>query len=86
MFRARHSYFPTWGYEANVFNDYGRVLVRSTGECSGPLDNWINWLDFPDRGYAWDFRVPCKAHDYCYDLRRASFGNTVSDEGCEHGS
>ncbi len=27
--------------------------------------------------------MPCKAHDYCYDLRKAGFSGTVTDQGCD---
>ncbi|HEX9258113.1 MAG TPA: hypothetical protein VF855_01150 [Acidimicrobiales bacterium] len=40
----------------------GVTLVGElAGECS--------W--FPDAGPFWDFQVPCKGHDYCWDLLRA---------------
>jgi hypothetical protein len=40
----------------------GVTLVgERAGECS--------W--FPDSGPFWDFQVPCKGHDYCWDLLRA---------------
>ena len=29
------------------------------------------------------FQVPCKAHDYCYDLRKAGFSGTDPDAGCD---
>ena len=73
MFFATNTYDPVWGYEANVANDYGKIMVRQQGECS--------W--FPDTGFAWDFQIPCKAHDYCYDLRKASFSGTVTDNDCD---
>lgn len=70
MFQAAHpSYYPRFGYETNVANDYGWISVRESGECS--------WS--PDTGPYWDFQIPCKAHDYGYDLRRAGFSGTVSD-------
>lgn len=74
MFTASRSYIPTWGLEANVANDYGKVMVKEFGECSAPAR---------DTGFAWDFRVPCRAHDFCYDLRRAGFSGTVTDFDCD---
>ncbi len=73
MFIAANSYTPVWGYEANVANDMGKVVVRQDG----------GWPFSPDTGWAWDFQVPCKAHDYCYDLRKASFSATVTDSDCD---
>lgn len=74
MFYAANGYLPVFGYEANVNNDYGRVALRQDGSCSPPGTN---------TGYAWDFQVPCKSHDFCYDLRKASFSGTVSDSACD---
>lgn len=37
----------------------------------------------PDTGPFFDFQVPCKAHDYCYDLRKAGFSGTVTDDACD---
>ena len=73
MFEAANGYLPVWGHEGNVANDYGKVLIRQGGECTG----------ISDTGWAWDFQVPCKAHDYCYDLRKASFSGTVTDSDCD---
>lgn len=73
MFWAANDYWPVWAFETNVANDYGKVPVRQDGGCS--------WS--PDTGWAWDFQLPCKAHDYCYDLRRAGFSGTVSDNACD---
>jgi len=36
------------------------LAVRRSGECG----------IIPDTGPSWDFQVPCKGHDYCYDLIR----------------
>ncbi len=74
MFTATNSYFPVWGYETNIANDAGKVAVKLAGSCSPPSTG---------TGPYWDFNVPCKAHDYCYDLRKASFSNTVSDADCD---
>ena len=73
MFTAANGYFPVWGDQPSVANNYGKVLVRQDGECSFLVDTGPNW----------DFQVPCKAHDYCYDLRKASFSGTVSDSDCD---
>ncbi len=73
MFKAANNYTPVWGFETNVANDYGKIIIRQDGGCSNS----------PDTGWAWDFQVPCKAHDYCYDLRKASFSGTVSDSDCD---
>lgn len=73
MFFATNGYTPVFGFETNVDNDYGRVALRQDGGCSYS----------PDTGWAWDFQVPCKAHDYCYDLRKAGFSGTVSDSACD---
>ena len=79
-------YLPVWGTHPNIEDDYGKVAVRHTGECSGPFsddgpdtpDAWSQWgYDF------WDFQIPCKAHDYCYDLMRAGFSGTVNDKDCD---
>lgn len=73
MLQAARGYVPYFAHEANVANDVGLVAVRSDGGCSFS----------PDTGPFWDFQLPCKAHDYCYDLRAASFSNTVSDADCD---
>lgn len=73
MLLATSGYTPEWGFESNVANDYGKLMIRRTGEC-----NVIS-----DTGFNYDFQVPCKAHDFCYDLRRASFSATVSDYDCD---
>ncbi len=69
-----NNYFPVWGNQSSVFNDYGLVMVRQDGECSTP---------FPDTGLYWDFQVPCRAHDYCYDLIRIGLSGTVSKSSCD---
>jgi hypothetical protein len=73
MLRAVRQYTPVWGFEENVANDYGKLMIKERGECSV----------LSDTGPSWDFQVPCKAHDYCYDLRRAGFTGTVSDADCD---
>jgi hypothetical protein len=73
IFFNRNGYIPVRGYEANVANDHGYVMVRQSGECGF----------IPDTGANWDFQVPCKAHDYCYDLRKAGFSGTVTDSSCD---
>lgn len=73
LFVNRNGYFPSWGYENNMSNDVGEVLVNPNGGCSSS----------PDTGPFWDFQIPCKSHDYCYDLRKAGFSGTVSDADCD---
>lgn len=73
MFTARNGYRPVFAFETNVANDYGKILVKQDGGCSSS----------PDTGPSFDFQVPCKAHDYCYDLRKAGFSGTVSDNDCD---
>lgn len=55
----RERLLPRVGFETNVANNYGEVLVRQDGGCSHS----------PDTGPYWDFQIPCKAHDFCYDAR-----------------
>ncbi len=74
MFRAPNNYFPVWGYETNVAREYGKVLVRQSGACT----------ILSDTALSYDFQIPCKAHDYCYDLRKASFSGTVTDRDCDN--
>jgi len=54
-FFNRHGYFPVWGVHQGVSR-----AVEQRGECS--------W--YPDTGPYWDFQIPCKGHDYCWDLVR----------------
>lgn len=74
MFTARDGYLPFWGSEANVENDYGEIVIKQNGNCSPPA--------LPT-GLFLDFELPCKAHDYWYDLRKAGFSGTVSDNDCD---
>lgn len=73
--------WPVWGFQKSVADDYGKIVVERLGECSGPNDE-RNW-DFPDDAKLWDFKVPCKAHDHCFDLRRAGFSSTVDEGECD---
>jgi hypothetical protein len=66
MFRSIRPYNAVLMFETNVARDYGLVAGRQDGGCSPPATN---------TGPSWDFQVPCKAHDYCYDLVRAGLGN-----------
>jgi hypothetical protein len=74
IFDARLDYRPVMAYEANVDNDHGLVAVKEFGGCSPPA---------PDTGIAFDFQLPCRAHDYCYDLRKAGFSGVISDDDCD---
>ena len=65
---------PVWGYEKHVYDVYGKVIVRQDGECSV----------IPDTIGFYDFQIPCKAHDYCYDMIRAGFSGTVTDPDCDN--
>jgi len=74
----RNLYEVVWAFENNVANDYGWVLTRQAGEC-GVIPDTAGW---------YDFQVPCKAHDYCYDLRKAGLrkaglSGTVTDANCD---
>ncbi len=73
--------WPVWGFQKSIADDYGKVVVEKSGECSGPADSI--GLDFPDTGRVWDFQVPCKAHDHCFDLIRAGLSGTVSERDCD---
>jgi Ricin-type beta-trefoil lectin domain-like len=75
LFNARNGYSPVFATETNVTNDYGKTPVYQNGNCSPPA--------LPT-GPSWDFLLPCQAHDYCYDLRKAGFSGTVSDGGCDN--
>jgi hypothetical protein len=70
-FAARNGYWPVFGYETNIASDYGLIVLRQDGGCTNS----------PDTDPYFDFQVPCKAHDYCYDLRKA--GYPVSDSDCD---
>ena len=65
--------WPTWGFQKTVAKYYGKIVVNELSECS--------W--FIDTGPTHDFQIPCKAHDYCFDLRRAGLSGTVLDDDCD---
>lgn len=67
-FASARGYYPRWGRNGDVLR-----AVRQGGECS--------WA--PDTGAFYDFQVPCKSHDYCYDLRRVSGYTSVTKQGCD---
>jgi len=72
-FTQSRGYYPVWGENEGVTR-----VVRRSGECS--------W--YPDTGPYWDFQIPCKMHDYCWDLIRASrdtpnYGK-VSEGACDN--
>lgn len=73
LFFARNDYLPVWAFETNVANDYGLIPVKQAGDCSVGSAT----------GISFDFQLPCRAHDYCYDLRKAGFSGTVTDSGCD---
>jgi hypothetical protein len=71
IFHSIRPYDGVWAYEANVYNDYGLVVVRQDGQCSPPALK---------TGPYWDFELPCLAHDYCWDLIRAGFGGVTKGD------
>lgn len=76
MFWAANGWLPMWGYEANIANDYGKVLTQFPGgdACSPPgIETSVSY----------DFEVPCRMHDYCYALRKAGLSGTISDDDCD---
>lgn len=56
VFFTNRGYWPVRSHQP----EYPWRNGRQSGECS--------WM--PDTGPFWDFQTACKAHDYCYDLRR----------------
>ena len=74
MFRANanNNYTPVWEHETNVAREYGKVMVRPDGGCTAS----------PDTSLVFDFGLPCRAHDYCYDLIRAGI-SSVSRYDCD---
>ena len=66
--------WPKWGFQKTVAKYYGMIIVSESSECS--------W--FSDTGPSYDFQIPCKAHDYCFDLRRAGLSGTVLDDDCDN--
>lgn len=69
-----------YGYSFYVANGYFPVAAKiqgenggwrqvyQSGDCSGPPPT----NNTPDTGPWWDFQVPCKMHDFCWDLARVS--------------
>ncbi len=74
LFIQKHGYLPIWGDQVNVADDFGWVLIKGNGECSG-----LGW----ESAWYFDFTVPCKAHDYCWDLVRAGFNGYVTRGDCD---
>ncbi|MDB5163996.1 MAG: hypothetical protein JWS12_614 [Candidatus Saccharibacteria bacterium] len=66
-FYAARGYTPVRAYAPHIYNDRKYVYVDQGGDCSHA----------PDTGLNFDFSVPCRAHDYCYDLLRAAMGGVV---------
>ena len=77
MFYVSRHYIPVFAYETNVANDAGLVAV------AGPSSDSDTCSFSPDTGVSFDFQLPCRAHDYCYDLIRAGFGAAVSKADCD---
>lgn len=76
MFGARHNYAWSWGYDSYVWPSMGWVVVNQHGDgCSTDAPDAIDGV--------FDFTISCRAHDYCYDLRRAGFTGTVSIADCD---
>lgn len=73
LFHAVRNYTPKLTYNHAVHSKYGLVSTREDGECS----------NVDSSGPSFDFLVPCQSHDYCYDLRRAGFSETVTDSDCD---
>ena len=74
MMSAAGKGMPIWGHEGMLASTVGKVAVQNGGDsCSNA----------PDSGPHFDFKVPCKAHDYCYDLIRAGFGGTLTKADCD---
>ena len=61
-------YYPVWGNQHGVLR-----AVRRDGECGV----------IPDTAADYDFQVPCKSHDYCYDLRRTGGYDRVTRLDCD---
>ncbi len=78
-------YYPAWAdspYHNEDYNNqnrdfgdrnHGKIIVRSGGDCTVISDTFVHY----------DFQVPCKAHDYCYDLTRAGLHRTVGTGNCD---
>jgi len=77
MFYVSRHYLPVFAYESNLANDVGWVTV------AGPSSGTDVCSNSPDTGPWFDFQVPCRAHDFCYDLIRAGFGASVSKSACD---
>lgn len=75
LFNARNGYLPVFASEANVANDYGKIMIKQTGGCSYGPDS------LP---LIYDFKLPCQGHDYCYDIRKAGFSGIVGDTDCDN--
>lgn len=76
MFEKRKGFSPKYfGFETNMSRDHGKVIINPNGGCGNPLPGL-------NTGVSYDFEMPCKAHDYCYDLQRAGFSGTVTKSGC----
>lgn len=70
IFNSIRGYMPVWASSDQL--PYPAV-VRADGAC-GVIPDTAGW---------YDFQIPCKAHDYCYDLIRAGFTG-VTESGCNN--
>ncbi|MEY2419941.1 MAG: hypothetical protein QOI95_8 [Acidimicrobiaceae bacterium] len=50
-----------WPVKANIDQTNEPRVVDQNGDCSGPE---------PDHAAWYDFQVPCRMHDFCWDLRK----------------
>ncbi len=85
VYRDADHYYPVWAdspyhnedYKNQNkdfgFNNQGKIILRADGACSFAPDTFLNF----------DFQVPCKAHDYCYDLARAGLHRKTGTGRCD---
>ena len=64
-------------YDNSIYKDYGLVAVKR----APPSDVCTSKEDKKDDDY--DRRVPCRAHDYCYDLIRFAVAPDLSENNCD---
>ncbi len=85
VYREADHYYPVWADSPYHNEDYknsnadfgysnqGKIILRADGACSFIRDTFLHY----------DFQVPCKAHDYCYDLARAGLHRTTGTGRCD---